>query len=599
MAEKFISQRNLNFLLYEVLDIETLSQYPYFEDHGRETYEMLIDTSIQMAKDIMHPAFVEMDQIPPEFKDGEIKVHRAVKDYLRELGRGGWIAAGFPFDNEGQQFPTTLVYINFFIASAANFSLAAYSGLTSAASHLILEYGSDELKETYLPKMLTGEWQGTMAMTEPSTGSSISDITASGVANDGKGYLIKGQKIFISGGDHDAVDNNIHMMLARIKGAPAGKKGVSLFLVPKKRLGDNGELESNDVTCIGTYHKLGYRGCPIAQLSMGDNHNCRGYLIGEPGRGLEYMFKMINEVRLGIGIQATACATAAYYDALEYARERSQGRSIKDKSPENPQVPLIEHADVKRMFLFQKSVAEGSLSLALYTAKLTDLARVTEGEEQENYMLLLDLLIPIVKSYPAEAGILSTSQAIQCLGGYGFCDEFPVEQHFRNSRIHPIHGGTTGIQGIDLLGRKIMMNNGKAWSLFLDEVKKASEEAENFEELQAHAKDLTLALRQLRDVTSHLLKLSGQKDVFLANATLYLEMFGIVSIAWQWLIQGTAAQKGLADTSSETETLFYQGKIYSLRYFFKYELPKIEGLAITLKRDDRLTLEISKDHFVE
>ncbi|MCP4755729.1 MAG: acyl-CoA dehydrogenase [Proteobacteria bacterium] len=601
MAEKFVSLRNLNFLLYEVLDIESLSEYPYFEDHGRETFEMLIDTSLQIAKDLMQPAFVEMDTDAPEFKDGTITVHPAVRAYLKELGQGGWIGAGFPFDDDGQQFPATLLFVNLFIASAANFSLGAYPGLTSAAAHLLLSFASPELKEAYMGPMLSGEWQGTMAMTEPSTGSATSDLSTSAEPTDDGYYLMRGQKIFISAGDHDGVDNTVHMMLARINDAPNGAKGISLFAVPKHRVGETGGLEFNDVSCTGVYHKMGYRGCPIAQLSLGDNGECRGYLVGEAGRGLEYMFQMLNEVRLDIGAQATGCATAAYYDALEYTRERLQGRKAGDGDPNGSQIPIIEHADIKRMLLFQRAVAEGSLSLVLYAGKLFDLSRVTEGEESQRYRLLLDLLTPVVKSYPAEMGVLSTSQAIQCLGGYGYCNEFPLEQHFRNSRIHPIHGGTTGIQGIDLLGRKIAADNAEAFAIYTEEVEKTVMEAGNYTELQAPAQELEKAQNRLREITDYLMKLAGENKIerLLSDATLFLELFGIVTIAWQWLEQGIAAQKGLADTVSEVETNFYQGKMVCLRYFINYELPKIEGLAKSLLYSDGLTVEMDSKLFFE
>ena len=290
-----------------------------------------------------------------------------------------------PYEVGGQQLPITLHMLCNYIFAAANFAATGFPGLTTGAAHLILSYGSDELKETYVPQMLAGEWQGTMALTEPQAGSSLADIVTTAYPTENGYYKIKGQKIFISAGDHDGVDNVIHMMLAKIKGAPPGVKGISLFLVPKKRIKSDGGLESNDVTVATVYHKMGYRGCPITQLSMGENDDCRGYLVGEPHKGLSYMFQMMNEARIGVGMQATAIASAAYYTSLEYAKERPQGRKLSSKDPTLPPVPIIEHADIRRMLLFQRAITEGSLSVILQCSMYTDLAR-TEDQSKRNDM---------------------------------------------------------------------------------------------------------------------------------------------------------------------------------------------------------------------
>jgi len=447
--------------------------------------------------------------------------------------------------------------------------------------------------------MFSGEWQGTMALTEPQAGSSLSDITTQAEPTGEGYYRIRGQKIFISAGDHDCAENVIHLMLVKIKGTPAGVRGISLFVVPKKRIADNGDLVFNDVNVAGIYHKLGYRGAPITQLSLGENNDCRGYLVGEPHQGLPYMFQMMNEARIDVGIGAAAIASAAYHAALEYARERPQGRSLMAKDPSLPQVPIIQHADVKRMLLFQRAVIEGSLSLILQCGLYADMKNVTEGAEKERYGLLLDLLTGVAKSYPSEMGVLSVSQGLQILGGYGYCDEFPLEQHYRDARIHPIHEGTTGIQGLDLLGRKVMMKGGKAFKLYGEEVRKTISEAIGTERLRPHAEALEEALAQLEEVTAHLkgVAAKGNSELFLADATLYLEFFGIVAIAWQWLKQGSFVVKGLEAATSEKEKNFYHGKLYALRFFFGYELPKIDGLAKRLMDTDGLTVEMEEAFF--
>jgi butyryl-CoA dehydrogenase len=344
---------------------------------------------------------------------------------------------------------------------------------------------------------------------------------------------------------------------------------------------------------------MGYRGAPIAQLSMGESDDCRGLLLGEANLGLTYMFRMMNEARINVGLGAAAISSAAYYAALQYTQERLQGRKITEKNPEKPQVPIIEHADIKRMLLKQRAIVEGSLSLVVYTGKLVDLVSISAAGDKEKYELLLELLTPIVKTYPSEMGIVSTSQAIQCLGGYGYSSEFPVEQYMRDSRIHPIHEGTTGIQGMDLLGRKITMNKGAAVKIYLGEIKKAVEEASNVEDLKSYAAKLDAAINLWKDVTNGLLgaAAAGKIDLFLADATLYLEFSGIICMAWQWLLQGIAASKRLASLKTDEEKNYYTGKMFTLNYFYEYELPQVHGLSSRLKNMDGLTVNMKPEYF--
>jgi butyryl-CoA dehydrogenase len=597
MAEKFVSERNLKFLLYEVFDTPSLTRYPYYAEHGRESFDMALETAMKMGKNLIKPKLSEMDKNPPEFVNGRVKVHPVVRSIMKECGEGGWIAAPFPFDLGGQQLPLMISGVCRFILSAANYSASVYPFLSTGAAHLILTFGSQEMVEAYVPKMFSGEWQGTMALTEPQAGSSLADLTTTAEPTDQGYYKIRGQKIFISAGDHDGVDNVIHLMLAKIKGAPAGVKGISLFIVPQKRM-ENGRLVPNDVNTAGIYHKLGYRGAPITQLSMGENNDCRAYLVGEPHKGLMYMFQMMNEARIDVGLGAAAIASAAYYASLEYAKERPQGRRVTSKDPTQPQIPIIQHADIRRMLLFQRAVVEGSMSLILQCAWYADLSKVLTGEEKEKYDFLLDLLTPVAKSYPSEMGIPSVSAGIQILGGYGYCDEFPLEQFYRDARIHPIHEGTTGIQGITLLGRNVTMKNGRAFKLFLGEVQATVKKVEEVPELRSYAQEMKEALEKLTKVTLHLIGIAQSKgpDVFLADSTIYLEFFGIVSVAWQWLLQALAVQKAPRQNPAGAEADFYQGKLYTFRYFFRYELPKIEGLAKRLMDADGLTVDM-KDSF--
>ena len=602
MAEKFISDRNLKFLLYEMFNVEQLLKYPRYADHSREVFDMVMETAMKMGKDLFKPIFTEMDRQQPEYVNGEVKVHPQVRTIMRNAARAAGSVLHSPTRLAVSSFPMMIgMLMPTAIWAAANYSGSVYPGLTTGAAGLIGSYCDEETRNKYLPKMMSGEWQGTMALTEPQAGSSLADITLTGTPTDQGYYKMKGQKIFISAGDHDGVDNVIHLAIGRIKGAPAGVKGISLFIIPKKRIKDDGSLEPNDVNCAGIYHKLGYRGAPITQLAFGENDDCRGWLVGEANKGLGYMFQMMNGARIDVGISAACIASAAYYASLEYAKERPQGRKLSSKDPLAPQVPIIEHADIKRMLLFQKAVVEGSLSLLMQCGIYEDLEHVTEGEEHENYNLLLELLTPVAKTYPAEMGILSCSTAIQILGGYGFCDEFPVEQLYRDVRIHTLHEGTTGIQGMDLLGRKMTMKKGKAAGLYFAEVRKAIKAAAEDAELKAFATELEAAMGTLEKVTGHLMGIAmkGDVELFMADATIYLEFFGIIAIAWQWLIQATAAKKALAGNLEQNDINFYQGKVFTCAYFFGYELPKIEGLAKRLTNSDGVTIKMQGDYFGE
>ncbi|MFZ5584857.1 MAG: acyl-CoA dehydrogenase [Thermodesulfobacteriota bacterium] len=590
MANKYVSERNLKFLLHEVGRAEELCKLPFFADHDRDSFDMMLDTALRIADQLLFPALRDLDLNPPVLVDGQVRVRPVVRELLEQCGQGGWLSATFSYEHQGMQLPVMVNTVCLFAFAAANFSASAYLGLTTGAAHLILSFGSPELQETYAPPMLAGRWQGTMALTEPQAGSSLSDVAVTATPTDQGHYLISGQKVFISAGDHDAVDNVVHLMLARIKGAPAGVKGISLFVVPKLRpAGD--DLVPNDLNTAGLFHKLGYRGCPIVQLSMGEAGDCRGWLVGEPNQGLAYMFQMMNEARIGVGKQAAAVASGAYYASLQYAQERPQGRPIAAKDPTQPQVPIIAHADVKRMLLFQRAVVDGSLALLLQCAKYADLASHGQGQAKHDAHLLLELLTPVAKTFPSEMGILSTSAGVQVLGGYGYTDEFPAEQYFRDMRIHPIHEGTTGIQAMDLLGRKVSMQRGRALELFAEELARDIAAAGQAPELAGYGQRLRAVLDQLLAATRAKLALAAAGDVavFLCDATLYLELFGLVAVGWQWLKQGLVAAQALAGGVGESDQVFYQGKLTTMRYFFHYELPKAKGLAERLAESDGLT----------
>lgn len=595
----FYSKRDLQFQLFEVLDSESLIKYAYFQDHNRESFDMVLEAAEGIAIKMMLPLLTEMDRKEPQLVDGKIRIHEGMKAIIKKMGEDGWVNAAFRYDEGGQQLPTTVLNAAGSIFQAANYSSSIFSFMSGGSANLIRTFGSQALIDTFTPNMYSGKWQGTMALTEPDAGSSLSDISTSAEATDVDGvYKIKGQKIYISAGDHDACENIVHLMLAKIKGGPIGAKGISLFVVPQKRP-ENGKLVNNDVITAGIFHKMGYKGAPIAHLSIGSNDGALGYLVGEPHKGLSYMFQLMNEARISVGLNATAIGTAAYHTSLAYAKERPQGRKISEKDPAKPQTAIINHADVKRMLLFQKSVVEGSLALLLYCSKLSDLIHVEEGEIKERANLLLDLLTPIAKSYPSEMCCLSTSAAVQVLGGAGYTTDFTVEQFYREARIHPIHEGTTGIHGLDLLGRKIMIHNGKAVQIFFEEVSKTMAKAsENEAALQSFVEKLQKSLDKAQQATNYLLGLAGKGETekFLADATLYLEMFGIITIAWQWLNQGIVAKEKLND-AHEADQNFYQGKLATMRYFYEYELVKVDSLVKRLQSTDSVTIEMQSDWF--
>jgi alkylation response protein AidB-like acyl-CoA dehydrogenase len=599
---KYYSRRNLDFLLYEAHNVEALSEFELFKKHSKDVYDMVLDAAGQLAEKELYPFLKEMDRKEPQFVNGHVKVHPQVKKLMKEFGDGGWISADSPEKFGGQQLPLMVTSCAQFIFGTANYSASVFPFLSAGAARLIENFGTDELQNQYIPKMYNGTWQGTMAMTEPNAGSSLSDITTSAEPLDDEGtvFNIKGQKTYISAGDHDGVDNVVHLMLARVKGAAAGTKGISLFVVPQKRysVGEKGvenEID-NDVVTSGLFHKMGYKGAPIVQLSMGAKNACFGYLVGEQNKGLSYMFQMMNEARMAVGLSAASIASSAYYASLEYAKERPQGRLPDSKDITGAQINIIEHADVKRMLLFQKAVVEGSHSLLMQCAHYADMARAGKDASKEIYRLVLDLLTPVAKSYPSEMGILSTSAAVQVLGGAGYCSDFPVEQYYREMRIHTIHEGTTGIHGLDLLGRKIVMGGGIAFRAFTEEVAKVVKKAKlEIPEMAPYAQRLDDTLFRLQNVTMKLstMAMKEKKEVFLSDATLYLEVFGIVAIAWQWLHMANVAQVALEENP---EDAFYQGKIHTMRYFFEYELPKTEGLIARLNSSDNVTLDTKEEY---
>ena len=589
---------NLRFLLYEVHTIQDLLHYKRYEHIGGiEEINGLIQSAKAIADKEMFPFFKAMDEKPVIYKDGMIHSHPQLKNVFKAMADAGWLSSISALEHGGMQLPFMLYSAAHLLFQAANSSAQGYIGLSTGALELIETFGSKDLNDTYVPNMFAGKWQGTMALTEPQAGSSLSDITTSANPTDSGYYEIVGQKIFISGGEHEACENFVHLTLARIKGAPAGTKGISLFVVPKY-MEQNGELIYNHVSCAGDFQKLGQRGYATAHLIFGESGITKGFLVGEANKGLSYMFQMMNSARIAVGQTAAAVASAAYYASLYYANERPQGRHIADKDLSKEQVLIIDHADVRRMLLMQKSFVEGSLSLVNECLKYFDLEKVTEGEEKEKMYLLLEILTPIVKTYPSDMGITSVSNALQVLGGYGFTMDFDLQQYYRDIRIMSIYEGTSGIQSLDLLGRKIPMQKGKAFQLLVKEMEQTISVAKIFTVLIPYADKLVAAIESYIKTLQHLQKfaLSGEIEKYLADANLFMELSGIITLGWQWLKQAAVAQQALniKNTTNQTSD-FYESKIETMKFFFKYELPKHVSLSNSLMNPEMITIKGEKE----
>ena len=595
MAHDYIDLNTLKFLLYDVHNLDEVLRQERFQDYDRESVDLFINAIADFSDKELFPYFEEMDTHPARFEDGEVHVHPQVARYMDKAGEMGLPAALFNYEDGGLQMPNSVVTAAAYIQETANNHLPGYIGLTFGAAELILHFGDDHLKKTYVPKMLAGTWNGTMCLTEPQAGSSLSDIVTSAVPK-GDHYLISGQKIFISGGDYKGVNNVVHLLLARIKGAPAGTKGISLFVVPKHRPEEGGELIFNDVNTVGDFQKMGQRGYCTTHLSFGDQKDCRGWLVGEPHQGLKYMFLMMNGARIAVGRGAAAIAMAAYRASLAYAKERPQGRKLTStgkKDVSKDQTLIINHPDVRRMLLTQKVIVEGSLSLVLLSAKYQDLSLThPEASERKKYQYLLELLTPVAKTYPAEKGLEAVSNGLQVLGGYGYCTDFILQQYYRDIRIFSIYEGTTGIQAMDLLGRKITMDHGAALTYLADEIGKTIKMANEVDALKPHAETLSGKTELLNKVLKHLMGYAGKGNYerFLADATVFMDFFGNILIGWLWLDIGLAAQRALSNGESTREKGFYSGKLHAMQFYFAYELPKSEGLARILLNTTDLTV---------
>jgi alkylation response protein AidB-like acyl-CoA dehydrogenase len=567
----------LEFLLKNVLKVEELFQYEYFQEHDLETLGMTLDTAEAIAEKHLTSAFVDSDRNEPQLSEGKVKVHPKIKDFLFENHATGLLTSSFSYEYEGQQLPAMVYGAANYILNSSHNSFVMYSDLIHGCSEMLIKFGSESLRKGVLPNLLGLKWLGSMCLTEPQAGSSLSEIITSASPQKDGTYKIKGQKIFISAGDQDISENIVHLVLARIEGAPKGAKGISLFVVPKNKIDlENGTLlpgsPSNDVQSVGIFHKMGQKATPAMHLVFGDNDSCTGYLLGQENKGLSQMFVMMNGARLGVGMTGISIASAAYQLSLEYAQERKQGKIGGDM------VKIIEHADVKRMLLSQKAVVEGGLCLLMRCYKYLDLSERTKDPK---YLDLAELLTPVAKTLGAELGFKSANQGLQVLGGYGYTSDFKLEQLVRDARICSIYEGTTGIHSLALMGREILKSDGASLTLWQNEVNKTIEKALNSTEVAPYAEKFQMEINTFIDTNKELLKKVGTKE-YLADATIYMELFALLNMAWQWIDIASEDNKEVKED--------HLSRFNTLRYFFKYEFPKTNYLTQILLNPERVTV---------
>ncbi len=599
MTTELIHPKELEFQLYEVLDTESLLTRERFQEHNKETFDAVLQTANKIAveKFATHNAKADADE--PKFDGTNVHMIPEVKEAFDAYCESGFIAGKYDFEDGGMQLPETIMTAVAGYFMAANPSTTAYPFLTIAAANVIRNFASKSIKEKFMPRMLTGQFTGTMALTEPHAGSSLADIRTSASKQDDGSYRIKGSKLYISAGEHQLSDNIVHLVLAKIQGAPEGVKGISLFVVPKYRLDENDQPEErNDVALAGLIHKMGYRGTTSTALSFGENGDCHGYLVGEPHHGLKYMFLMMNEARVGVGFGAAMIGYSGFQYSLAYAKERTQGRVPPNTSPSDSPTPIINHGDVKRMLLAQKSYVEGGMSLCFYAARLIDDIHTLDNEHQiASTKELLDLLTPVVKAWPSDSGVKANDLAIQVLGGAGYTREYPVEQYWRDNRLNPIHEGTQGIQALDLLGRKVWQANGAGLAEFKRRVEADFSSCSN-----KQSKELIAATLPYINQLSALLPLLGkalqgnEQQTLLANAQCFMNIFASIVVSWIWIRQADAAETKLLDCI-EADKDYYQGKVQAAKYYVHWELPLVQRDMSLLKDMDSSCSDMQPEWF--
>jgi butyryl-CoA dehydrogenase len=599
MPAPILNRRDIEFFLYEMFDVESLTTRERYQDHDRESFDAAIDIAQSIAEKYYVPIRLKVDSNQPTFDGKKVHIIPEIKAGLDAVIEAGLTAPTTDYEMGGMQLPQIAASgASAYLAAAASTSIG-YLSLPHANSNLIETYGTPEQIEKWVKPQREGRFFGTMAMTEPGAGSGLGDLTTSATKEHDGTYRVRGNKIWISGGDHDLSENIVHLVLARVKGAPKGVKGISLFIVPKFLVDDEGNItERNEVALAGLFHKMGGRGQTSTALSFGEQDGAVGYLVGEENKGLMYMFHMMNEARILVGTGAALTALTGFQYSLDYAKGRPQGRLLSAKDPLAPPVNIIEHPDVRRMLLTQKAYSEGAYALCLYGHQLVDDEKTAPTEnERKHAATILGFLTPIIKSWPSEWGPKANDLAIQVLGGHGYVNEHPVEMFYRDNRLNPIHEGTTGIQSLDLLCRKVPMNEFKGYQAFLTEMYQTVDSVKSIEGLQHYAVELQNALDNLKQVTSGVLGATKTQniDLVFSNSVSYLNMFGHITIAWLWLRQAEIATKALENEPHSDDEKFYNGKIQAMKYFFNSELPLTYHWGNLVKNIDSASFDTHPD----
>ena len=602
MAQYIADKRDVDFVLHEQLQVEDLSKTELFADFNKKTVDMIVKEARNLAIKEILPTQEPGDQEGCQFENGKVIVPESFHKAFELLKDGEWVAMTEDPEWGGQGMPTTVALAASDYLVGANYAFMMYAGLTHGAGKLIEFFGTQQQKRLFLNKMYTGEWTGTMLLTEPEAGSDVGALTTSAVKNDDGTYSITGNKIFISGGEHDLSDNIIHPVLARIEGAPEGSKGISLFLVPKIWVNDDGSLgEFNDVVCTGIEEKMGIHGNSTCSLMLGGKGKCRGMLLGEVNKGMRAMFLMMNEARLLVGLQGLACASSAYMYAVDYARQRIQGKNLlqmMDKDASS--VPIIQHPDVRRQLMMMKVYVEGIRSLLYYVGMCEDRVKISEdAQEKIKYQGIVDVLIPIAKGYVTDRAFEVCSHGIQVYGGYGYIKDYPMEQLLRDCRITMIYEGSNGIQAMDLLGRKLGLNKGKPMMDLLGEIQKSiamAKDAQGLEDLVAKLEEI---VDRLGEVALHMGTTAMSPNVLnaFAFAHPFMEVCGDVVMAWMLLWRAAIASKKLEEGAKKKDAAFYQGQIKSAEFFIYSIIPITVGKIKAILTTNGAAVEIDEKSF--
>ncbi len=601
MAQIVADRRDVDFVLHEQLAVEELSKHPLFAEFNRKTVDLITAEARTLAIKEMLPALKAGDAQGCAFESGAVKMPEPFHRLYALFREGEWIAMCDDPEWGGQGMPETvsLAAKNYF--HGANFPFVLTILLTHGAAKLVERFGTDQQKQLFLEKMYSGQWAGTMLLTESEAGSDVGALTTTAVKNPDGTYSISGNKIFISSGEHDLTENIIHPVLARIEGAPAGTAGISLFLVPKFWVNDDGSLgEPNDIVCTGIEEKMGIHGSPTCSMTLGGRGGCRGTLLGEENKGMRAMFVMMNEARLDVGLQALGCASASYLNALNYARERIQGRHLTARSKDAPGVPIIQHPDVRRTLLVMKSYTEGFRSLHFYIGYCQDRIRISEDPaEKARLQGLVDVLIPIAKGYVTDRAFEVCSQGIQIYGGYGYTREYPQEQYLRDCKITHIYEGTNGIQAMDLLGRKLGANKGQDYQNLLAEIQKTVATANPIAEIAPLARATEQAVAELEKTALGIGAMAASEKVLtaFAHAYAFMDVTGDLVMAWMLLWRAVVAAQKLESGAKKKDQGFYQGQIASARFFIRTVLPQSLGKMAVIQEGDGIAADISDDAF--